>query len=122
MGRRVDPYWAEQLSNERLMEALNRSAQKAEQPSSHRPIEKMDRVARWSLFLGLVSIPAVVLFGLGGVLGLVAIVLGVRALRADTDSIVFALSGVICGALAVLAGALFMYALVTFDPYSGIGP
>jgi hypothetical protein len=81
--------------------------------------ERGNRFARRSLVWGLVAIPSVILLGLGGVFGIVALVYGLRALEADTDRVVSACIGLLCGVIAVVTAALFWYALSQFDPGPG---
>ena len=77
--------------------------------------ERANRNARRSLVWGLVAIPSVILFGLGGVFGIVGLVYGVRAFQGDTDRVNSAFLGLLCGAIALLAAAWVLYELATFD-------
>jgi hypothetical protein len=111
MGRKIDAYWAEQFSSARPSEHLVRAHAERDPVLA----ERANRFARRSLAWGLLAIPTVILFGLGGVFGIVAIAYGARALNADTDRVVSACTGVGCGAIAVVVAALFIAALVTYD-------
>lgn len=111
MGRKVDSYWAEQFSSARPSEHLVRARAERDPFLA----ERANRFARRSLAWGLLAIPTLILFGLGGVFGIVAIAYGARALNTDTDRVVSACIGVGCGAIAVVVAALFIAVLVTFD-------
>jgi hypothetical protein len=75
-------------------------------------LPEANRFARRSLVWGLVAIPTVILYGLGGVFGIVAIAYGGRALQAGTDRVVSACIGLGCGAIAVVAAAGFITLLL----------
>lgn len=64
-----------------------------------------NRPALWSLISGIVSIPALALFGSGGFIGLGAVVLGVlgiRRARQGDGRIAFAIAGIVLGTISVL--------------------
>jgi uncharacterized membrane protein YkgB len=77
-------------------------------------IEKADREAGWSLGLGLVSIPTVVL-GIGALLGIVALVLGMRAISGQTEHRGRAGIGIASGLIALLI-AIAIIAWLATDP------
>jgi hypothetical protein len=105
--RKVDTYWAEQFSSPRPVRI----------PAERDPVlaDRANRFARRSLVWGLLAIPTLILFGLGGLFGIVAITYGARALNAETDRLASACIGVVCGAIAVVVAALFLTALATYD-------
>jgi hypothetical protein len=65
-------------------------------------VAKADRAASRSLALGLVAIPTIVLLGLGAVVGLVAVVLGFRALGGETGHSGRAGVGIATGLIAIV--------------------
>jgi hypothetical protein len=109
MTRKVDPDWKAAFS------ALGRSTlgrselQPRSRPQRDPAVrERANGAASWSMGVGLLSIPTVVAFGLGAVLGFVATALGVYALSRETDHRSRAVAGIVLGLIPVL----FVFALL----------
>jgi hypothetical protein len=107
-GRKSDPYWTEQFAR-----AVTRPSPKP--ALDLKPVEPgANRAASWSLALGLVSIPLGI-FLVGGLVGIAAIVLGIRSFYGNTNRRPFAAIGIGCGSLGVTVALVFLYWLATFD-------
>jgi hypothetical protein len=75
-------------------------------------------LATTALVLGIVSLPLLVFFGLGALLGIAAIVVGIvalrRANRGEAGGRGLAIGGIATGAVSVLLGVLIVIALFAF--------
>jgi hypothetical protein len=75
-------------------------------------------LATTALVLGLVSLPLLIFFGLGALLGIAAIVVGIVALRrvkrGEAGGRGMAIGGIVAGAVSVLLGILIVVALFAF--------
>jgi hypothetical protein len=75
-------------------------------------------LATTALVLGLVSLPLLIFFGLGALLGIAAIVVGAvalrRAKRGEAGGRGMAIGGIVAGAVSVLLGILIVVALFAF--------
>jgi hypothetical protein len=75
-------------------------------------------LATTALVLGIVSLPLLIFLGLGGLLGIAAIVVGIVALRrvkrGEAGGRGLAIGGIATGAVSVVLGVLIVVALVAF--------
>jgi hypothetical protein len=75
-------------------------------------------MATASLVTGVLSLPLLIFFGLGAIAGIVAVVLGIVAVRrvgrGQASGRGLAIGGIVTGAISVLLGVLIFLALVAF--------
>ncbi|MEX0835750.1 MAG: DUF4190 domain-containing protein [Nitriliruptor sp.] len=75
-------------------------------------------VATSSLVLGILSLPLLIVFGLGALLGIAAIVTGIiavrRTSRGEASGRGLAIGGIVTGAISTLLGVLIVIALIAF--------
>jgi hypothetical protein len=75
-------------------------------------------MATTALILGIVSLPMLIFFGLGALLGIAAVVVGIiavrRANRGEASGRGMAIGGIVTGAISVVLGILIVIALFAF--------
>ena len=97
--RKTDPDWEAAFAQLRATDPEAVPTPPEPDPGA---VGRADHAASLSLALGLVAIPTVLVFGLGALVGLVAVVLGIRALGGETGRSGRAWAGIGSGLIAML--------------------